>query len=170
VQLSELKKYYAIGFLTLVVLISVTLLGFTYYLTKDQIQRQEHEQFLIHLSALFPDMDNFVYENDIYTLFDNGNIEGYAFIATTSGYSGDINIMVGLADKETIKGIVIISQTETPGIGTRITERPFISQFDGMDIDLVSSDIDTLTGATVSSKAVINIVSRMAKEKVALLD
>jgi len=65
---------------------------------------------------------------------------------------------------------LIISQTETPGIGTRITETPFTSQFEGLAIDQVESEIDTLTGATISSKAVIEAVSRTAKEKVALLD
>ncbi len=77
--------------------------------------------------------------------------------------------MVGLEDKETVKGIVIMSHTETPGIGTRILDPPFISQFEGMEIDLIKSNVDTLTGATVSSKAVIDAVSKVAREKVALL-
>lgn len=169
-QLSDLKKYYAVIFLTFIVMVSVSLLGLTYNLTEEQIKRQEHEQFLAHLTKIFPDMDDFEFENDIYTLYNNGDLEGYAFFASTPGYSGEIKIMVGLADKETIKGIVIISHTETPGIGTRITEPPFISQFEGMAIDMVSSEIDTLTGATISSKAVIEAVSKMALEKVALLD
>jgi electron transport complex protein RnfG len=169
-KLSDLKKFYAIIFLTLVVMISVGFLGLTYSLTEEQIKRQEHEQALAYLSQMFPGMDNFEFENDIYTLYNNENLEGYAFIASTSGYSGEIKIMVGLADKENIKGIIIVSQTETPGIGTRITEPPFISQFDGMAINLIISEADTLTGATISSSAVIEAISRIAKEKVALIE
>ena len=169
-KLSSLKKFYAIIFLTFVVMVSAGMLSLTYSLTEEQIKRQQHEQFLAYLSEMFPAMDDFEYENDIYTLYSNGDLEGYAYVASTPGYSGDINIMVGLADKETVKGILIISQTETPGIGTRITETPFTSQFEGLAIDQVESEIDTLTGATISSKAVIEAVSRTAKEKVALLD
>ncbi|MDD5486421.1 MAG: FMN-binding protein [Dehalococcoidales bacterium] len=168
-NLSYLKKFYSIIFLTGVVMIAVTLLGLTFNLTEEKILEQEHSQFLAHMAKIFPDMTHFEYENDIYILYNEEGLEGYAFVASAAGYSGNIKIMVGLEDKETVKGIVIMSHTETPGIGTRILDPPFISQFEGMEIDLIKSNVDTLTGATVSSKAVIDAVSKAAKEKVALL-
>jgi len=169
-KLSSLKKFYAIIILTFVLIVSAGMLSLTYSLTEEQIKRQEHEQFLAYLSEMFPTMDDFEFENDIYTLYSNGALEGYAYVTSTPGYSGDISIMIGLADKETVKGVLIISHTETPGIGTRITEPPFISQFEGVAMSKVESEVDTLTGATISSKAVIEAVSQTAKEKVALLD
>lgn len=169
---NALKRFYAIGFLTLVVIISAGMLALTYSLTAEQIKLRQHEQFLGYLAEMFPEMTTFEYNDQLYYVYDNALLLGYAFTASKAGYSGDINIMVGLSDRDTVKGVLIISQTETPGIGTRILEENFISQFAGMpvgDIRLRSEggQADTITGATVSSRAVIEAISQAAQEKLA---
>ena len=57
---------------------------------------------------------------------------------------------------------------ETPGLGSRVAEEPFTSQFAGIAIDDVRLDgeIDAITGSTISSTAVVEAVRNTALEKV----
>ncbi|MCL2154368.1 MAG: FMN-binding protein [Leptospirales bacterium] len=48
----------------------------------------------------------------------------YAFISTTHGYSGEIKSIVGVDENNKILGISIIKQSETPGLGDKVNERP----------------------------------------------
>ncbi len=168
-----LRKIHPIMFVTLVVLISVTLLVFTETLTSAVLEERRQQQIVDELGNIFPEIDNFVYneEIEVFTLYAGGVTIGYAFLAIGAGYVGDIAIVVGLEDSETVKGIIIISQQETPGIGDRITGGGFISQFAGLSINAVNfkqdgGQIDGITMATISSKAVIDTVRDTAIEKV----
>ncbi|GAI98087.1 unnamed protein product, partial [marine sediment metagenome] len=76
-----------------------------------------------------------------------------------------------LEDETTIKGITIISQSETPGLGSRIAESSFASKFARLNIGDVAlkedgGQIDAITGATISSGAVVDAVRTTAMEKV----
>jgi electron transport complex protein RnfG len=53
---------------------------------------------------------------------NNQTRHGFAFVATSKGYSGDIKTMIGIDDLYEIQGISILSQTETPGLGARCEE------------------------------------------------
>lgn len=58
--------------------------------------------------------------------------EGYLVSVTTSGYGGDIHMDVYFQqNKETISKVEVTEQTETEGVGSRITEAEFLSQFEG---------------------------------------
>ncbi|MFH1662903.1 MAG: FMN-binding protein [Chloroflexota bacterium] len=168
-----LQKIYPIMFVTLVVLISVTLLVFTESFTSAELEARQQQQVVDQLGNIFPEIDDFDYseESEIYTLYAGGGTIGYAFLAVGAGYTGDIAILIGLEDSETVKGILIISQQETPGIGDRITGDDFLSQFVGLGINAVDfkqngGQIDGITMATISSKAVISAVRETAIEKV----
>ncbi|MBM3709310.1 MAG: FMN-binding protein [Actinobacteria bacterium] len=70
-----------------------------------------------------------------------------------------------------IKGISILSNTETPGLGTRITEISFTDQFKGLGLEDISlskdgGKIDAITGATISSRAVTNAVRDEIEKKI----
>ncbi len=54
---------------------------------------------------------------------------GYAFITEKSGYSGPVRSMVGIDEQGTVLGIVILQQTETPGLGARCIERASMETF-----------------------------------------
>jgi len=171
VKSSILRKLSPIMFITLVVLISVTLLTVTESFTSAQLHRQVADK----IEGMFPEMTDYDFEDDIYTLYANGDKIGYAFLATGAGYGGEISILVGLEDAETVKGIIIISHQESAGIGSRITESDFTDKFVGLDIDDVAlrqegGQIDGITGATTSSKAVINAVRETAMEKIKLIE
>ncbi len=170
----RLKKVFPVILLTIVVAISVSLLSLTDSLTRGQIVAQQEAKVLAMLSTIFPEMSRYEVEDEIYTVYAEDGTVSYAFIAIGKGYGGDIDILVGLEDENTIKAISIVSQTETPGLGTRITEPEFTGQFAGTSIADVAErrqggQIDALTSSTMSSVAVIEAVQETAMEKVKLI-
>ena len=162
---------FPIIFITVVVFASVGLVTWTDSITEDKIEEQKEQQIQSMLKEMFPSMSEYTFEDDIYTIYFDGASVGYAFLAVGKGYGGDIDILIGLEDETTIKGITIISQSETPGLGSRIAESSFASTFAGVNIDDVAlkkdgGQIDALTGATISSRAVVEAVRITAMEKV----
>ncbi len=98
-------------------------------------------------------------------------VGGYVFIARGKGYSSEIESMIGVDPAGKIMGAQVVTQQETPGLGTKITEirhgekEPWFSgQFIGKSLldDLrVNKDggvIDSITGATISSRAMTNSI------------
>jgi len=169
------KKAYPVIILTAVVAISVTALTYTDRFTRGEIEAQMEAETEAMLSEMFPEMSRYEFANDIYTIYSDGERLGYAFIATGKGYGGNIDILVGLENKDTIKDITIISNEETPGLGTRITEPSFTNQFKGLNIGKVAlreegGEVDAITGSTISSAAVIDAVRKAAQEKVSLIE
>jgi len=93
----------------------------------------------------------------------DAKIIGAAFKAQAKGYSSIIEAMVGLKADGTITAIKILNQNETPGLGTRITEPSFLGQFSNKNMENFK-EVSAITGATVSSKAVIDSVKKKAQE------
>ena len=89
-----------------------------------------------------------------------GNIIAYVFIAPARGYSGDIKTVVSLKPEGDIIAVKVIEQHETPGIGSRISDDDFLNQFKNKDIN---AQFDTITGATISSTAVIKSIKNKAQ-------
>ncbi len=121
----------------------------------------------------------------------SSSASGYVFIAKKYGYSSVIETMVGIKTNGKITGVSILNQNETPGLGAKIVEiastktligaikgifskeKPpekelapyFTEQFKGLDARKVDiSRIDTITGATISSKAVTDSIKEKALE------
>jgi electron transport complex protein RnfG len=166
-----LKNAFPVILLTVVVTVCVSLLTYVDSLTRERISAQEDEAVKAMLDEMFPDMSRYDFQNGIYIIYDDGDQIGYAFLAVGKGYGGDINILVGLNDDTTLKGITIVSQEETPGLGTRITEPSFTDQFAGLDVNQVALSrdggrIDAITGSTISSSAVVEAVRETALEKI----
>ncbi len=171
----SLRKVFPVILLTVVVAICVSLLTAVGGITLPRIEAMEKERILSMLSETFPDLTRYSLEEEIYTIYTEEDVIGYAFIAVGNGYGGDISILVGLEDKATVKGITIITHTETPGLGSKITEDVFTNQFVSADVDDVAltrdgGRIDSITGATVSARAVADAVRTTAREKIDLLE
>ena len=86
---------------------------------------------------------------------------GYVIESTAYGYNGDIVLMVGVSNEGKVTGMVVKDMQETRGLGAKaLTDVPFLAQFllTGGDAE-VGTNIDALTGATVSSKAVTKAVN-----------
>lgn len=90
-----------------------------------------------------------------------GNLFAYVFIAEARGYSSGIRTVASLSSSGNIIAIKILEHRETPGIGTRIEEDEFISRFKDKDIN---EEFDTITGATISSRAVIDSIKKRVQE------
>ncbi|RMF44073.1 MAG: RnfABCDGE type electron transport complex subunit G [Deltaproteobacteria bacterium] len=95
-----------------------------------------------------------------------GKLSGIAFKVTApDGYSGNIDIMVGIDPGEKLSGIEILSHAETPGLGAKIVEPDFKAQFKGRGLDNADwrvkkdgGDFDQITGATISPRAVVGAI------------
>ncbi|BFL47151.1 FMN-binding protein [Lactonifactor longoviformis] len=93
-----------------------------------------------------------------------GNSLGYAFNITTSeGYGGDITFSLGVKADGTTNGISILTISETAGLGMNATKDEFKNQFKDKQVDSfevtktgasADNEIDALSGATITSKAV----------------
>lgn len=99
----------------------------------------------------------------------SGEVLGYVVTATShEGYGGDIKVSVGIFNDGTVKGIELLSISETAGLGMKAAEDDFKNMFKDKLVDLftvtkngASSDneIDALSGATITSNAVTNAVN-----------
>lgn len=93
----------------------------------------------------------------------DGKFIGVALKASGKGYSSVIDTLAGMARDGTITAIKIMNQNETPGLGARIAESSFRGQFSDKNIQGLAN-VQAITGATISSKAVIGSVQEKAKE------
>ena len=88
-----------------------------------------------------------------------GEFEGVTEIYT--GYSSTVVVMVAFDPDGTIKQVKIQSQGETAGVGTKIENESFWSQYTGLPAETITLDqqVDRITGASISSSAVNDAVN-----------
>lgn len=114
-----------------------------------------------------------------YKGFDEaGNLVGYAVISSEPGFQGNIKLIFGVTpDFRHATGLIILDNVETPGLGNRIVEEPWRAQFNGLALPgeavkgakSKDSQIVAITGATISSNAVVRIINNgLAKFQEAL--
>jgi electron transport complex protein RnfG len=89
-------------------------------------------------------------------VYKTANDAGYIFIAVVGGFSGDITVICGIDPDGRIIASSSLSHTETQGIGTIIEKESFLSPFEGIDHRL--DGIDTVTGATITTRAYIHAI------------
>jgi len=108
--------------------------------------------------------------NEVVQAMDSsGSPLGYAFTVTTSeGYGGDIQFAMGVKDDQTLNGISILSISETAGLGMKADTDEFKGQFADKNVEAfqytkngasADNEIDALTGATITTNAVVNGVN-----------
>jgi Na+-translocating ferredoxin:NAD+ oxidoreductase subunit G len=92
--------------------------------------------------------------------------KGTIFTIQMKGYGGPMVLAVGIDRDGKVAGIASISNKETIGLGSKTLEPPFLNKFKGKDSKSpleVGKDIQAVTGATISSKAVTNEVKAALK-------
>ena len=97
---------------------------------------------------------------------------GYAIVSPTSGFGGTLTLMVGIADDGTVHNTVVLSHSETPGLGAKCTtDSHFISQFQGLDPSVMTlavkkdgGEIEAITSATITSRAVCRAIADAQKK------
>lgn len=153
--------------LFLICVIAASFLALIFKITEPRIieQRQLEEKRAIEeaLGQIPPAIERFEKEDLVfYKAKDSkGKPFAYVFIAKARGYSSDIRTVVALNPKGEVISVKILEHQESPGIGTRIEESEFLSQFKNKDIN---EKFDTITGATISSRTVINSIKKKAQE------
>lgn len=157
--------------------------GFALSYLKDVTTDKIESQVLTYvqgpaLQSVFNGQDNspiadrkvFSIDNKKITIFParkNGKIFGIAIEEKGKGYGGDIGVMVGFdIISETLCGIGITTLKETPGLGMRVTEKGFMKQFFNkttpVELTAQGGNIDAISGATISSSAVILAINKAA--------
>lgn len=87
-------------------------------------------------------------------------VVAYIFTTSAKGYGGDVKVMTAISPEGKVLNLAILDvSNETPGLGQNITKPDFYTQFKGVSEKLSMNDIDTVTSATFSSKAVLNAVN-----------
>lgn len=131
-------------------------------------------------------------ETTVYAGYDkNKKIIGYAIEASGQGYADIIRILYGYKpDKEVLIGFQVLESKETPGLGDKIEkEEHFLNNFKALDVSLSNNgelnnkvitvkqgekenpwEIDGITGATISSRAIGNIIGASTTELVPVLN
>ena len=109
-------------------------------------------------------------EINYYKAINGEETAGYIFIVSAKGYGGDISVMTAIGEDLTVKAVEILdAPDETPGLGQNITKEKFYTQYSGLkkDITVVKNgadsalnEINAVTGATISSKAVTSAVNK----------
>lgn len=171
--------------LTLIAASAGFLLSLVESATREPIKEQRRLQMLKALSAVLPKFDNSP-DTDTVTLQNGvdkkGNpievtfyrarkqqqLVGIAFkVIAPDGYSGNIEVMVGLKPNEKINAIEILAHAETPGLGSKITESSFKDNFKNKGLDNADwrvkkdgGEFDQITGATISPRAIVGAVKK----------
>jgi len=109
------------------------------------------------------------YTGELYELGDGKSVvtecytasngTGIVVTAKTNSYGGDLTAMIGIDSEGAITGVQVTEASDTPGVGTKAQAESHLSQYTGLT-ELTSDDVkkdtnvEAVTGATVSSKAV----------------
>ncbi|MFH1715617.1 MAG: RnfABCDGE type electron transport complex subunit G [Elusimicrobiota bacterium] len=161
-----MKKLFSLGSILLFVCcIAACALALIYNITKPKIEQNEEKKRIEYRKSVLPDAIRFAAIENKENIFigydENNNEEGFAVSVKTKGYGGSIEMIVGTDMNAVIKGLKIVKQTETPGLGANIEKESFLMQFKGITCNNAflkkespNGSIDALSGATISSEAV----------------
>lgn len=159
-------------------------LAFTNLMTKDRIdemiktKQEDDRRRVLSLAESFEEvaeLEEIVSGNEdlnivkeAYRGIKGEETVGNVFLVESKGYGGPITITVGIDVEGKITGVEIGDNSETPGLGAKAKDEPFISQFVGIipqePLKVVknnktkSEEINAISSATITSKAVTKAV------------
>ena len=120
-----------------------------------------------------PIADRFkIQDGDVERSFFVGKFDGkantVAFEGFGKGYGGDIGVMIGVnLDADKLVGVSVTTHSETPGLGAKSKEDPsFSAQFknistnDNIKVTNDGGNINAISGATITSRAVCDSVGK----------
>ncbi|MBD3164283.1 RnfABCDGE type electron transport complex subunit G [Candidatus Woesearchaeota archaeon] len=160
--------------LSLVCLIAAALLGTAYIFTEPGIEEQKEAALKESLGQVHTTADDFEAKDGYFVALKNSKIIGYAAVAEAQGYGGTIKILAGIDTEKKLTGIRIMEHEETPGMGASALKPEFYSQFSGLPADKIAlrrngGKIDAITGATITSSAVIDAVKQALESELSSL-
>lgn len=181
---------YPIIFMTVLTAVFVAVLSTFSYVTKDTIafnNENELREKILYIFDILPEDDNsqeieeiFIERiklkqlggKEVYVLMDGISEVAYAVPVDGPGLWGSITGYIGLnSDFSRITGIEFVKQSETPGLGGRISEDFYKEQYRDIEISnaemgkfIISSpqpgsNVDAIAGATQTSTAVVKFIN-----------
>ena len=147
--------------LFLITTIVAGLLGLVNYVTADTIaeqiaQKAESAMRQVLEADGYEPLD--VPEESAVTAAYRAGDRGYVVRVAPNGFGGAIDMMVGVDVSGAVTGVAIVSQSETASLGANCTREDFRAQFTGktgtLSVSKDGGEIEALTGATVTSRAV----------------
>lgn len=147
--------------LFLITTIVAGLLGLVNYVTADTIaeqiaQKAENAMRQVLEADSYEPLD--VSEESAVTAAYRAGDKGYVVRVAPNGFGGAIDMMVGVDVSGAVTGVAIVSQSETASLGANCTREDFRAQFTGktgtLSVSKDGGEIEALTGATVTSRAV----------------
>jgi len=159
--------------------IGALLLAWVYSFTNPKIEEQKFLSIKNAIEEIFPEQVGFdeipefknkIIENNINIItvykvkLENGKF-GFVVRAIYSGYGGKVESLFGYQDDKS-KGIYVLEHSETPGLGSLITSNDFTKQFIDKNLSdpfIPKQDVQAITGATISSKAISNSIKTIGK-------
>ncbi len=165
--------------LLVVTMIAGFALGGVYNATKEPIALAKKAKTEAALKAVIPDFDT-VYTHKVLPVdgtdsltvnkgFKEGQLVGVA-IETYSNKGYDptqIKVMVGFTPAGEIINTSVIQHKETPGLGTKMSDPKFYTQFQGknpesfkLQVKKDRGDVDAITAATISTRAFCDAITR----------
>ena len=148
--------------LALFVSVVVAMLSFVNFLTRDTIAQRKQQAGEAAREELMKDC-SFSREDDlalpensgitaVYRAEKDGILMGYCFDISVKGYN-EISMIVGVDVNLTVTGVKILSQTETPGIGSKAVDEDgiFLPKFENQT---KPASVETVSNATISSKGI----------------
>lgn len=165
--------------LFLVTAIAAMALGGVYTVTKEPIAIAKQKKLEAAIKAVLPDFDTITTkmvpdgEGDSLTFYyaaKSGEPIGVAIKTFTNmGFSGKIELMIGMLDDGSISNTAVLAHKETPGLGDKmdIKKSDFPVQFIGknpadfkLKVTKDGGDVDAITAATITSRAFCDAVDR----------
>lgn len=134
-------------------------------ITKEKIDAAKQEKADAAKKEVLPGYDSFeavdfTADEKVKAVYVPVGGEGYVAEVVVGGFGGDITMMVGVKDGA-VCGVAIVSQQETAGLGAVAADQnkgvAFRNQFVGMTAQ--SEQVDAISGATITSKAVLSGVN-----------
>ena len=150
------------------------LLGITNTITAPIIEERTLAVANESRYVVFSDADDFraleLKENasvsDCYEALKDGTVVGHVGTVTVKGYGGEIEVRVGLDLNAVITGISVGGPnfSESAGLGARTRDPEFTDQFQGVQTPVtLGQNVDAISGATISSGAVVSGVNKVVK-------
>lgn len=151
--------------LTAICLVASVLLGAVHNATAPVAEAIAEERLhatyasLMPLAASFEEVDCDVEgcTTALEALDHEGNKVGYVVVAQSKGYGGQVPLAVSFSLDGTVLDVAVLSNDETPGLGSRVAEDPYIGQYMGLAAEERGvEETYLISGATISSKAVLH--------------
>ena len=168
-------------------------LSLTHKLTRERISENiEMEKLQVISAVMAHDFDNDIYHDvkiinytddsgnelttNVYRARKSGNPVGVVFMPIPAkGYNGTIQLSIGVLQGGTLYGVQVLTHPETEGLGGNIHQdkTDWLNNFAKQSFDIIpveswaikgeSGTFDQISGATITSRGVINAVRNSLK-------